>query len=374
MVGKIQKLMKQKLLLIIITCLFSCSKKPENKKIIVKTDYNIETLVICFEIADKGFWNFPFDDYQPMKKKARDKFKQYKNHEAILIIDSLVSRGFWLDAMIEVILKSSPLPNARLLHELEESTLKRISDDTNEASILIDKFLGSLNTFYNEAKMPEYFNEHKDYFSSVNLEVKNNVPDEHFINVMENYYGKKNDSYTLIPSASLYHTMGFGNRIKGNIGFKVFNVFGPLIETKDSLEYGFGFNKPTEIDELTVHEFGHSFINPVLESLENRTLIDKYEYLFEPIKKVMKKQGYGNWKTCVAEHIVRLGEIRISYAMGDSIRANRIRDHYINDRKFIYLPLLEKSIYKYENTRNEYESIDNFLPELLKSFSKYGTN
>jgi hypothetical protein len=358
------------LLLLSITSIFSCSIQQEDKKINVMSDHNIETLTICFEIAEKGFWNFPFDDYQPMKEMAREKFKQYQNHQAIIMIDSLVSRGFWLDAMIEVMLKSSQLPNAELIYDLDQSTINRLSNDSKEALDLVDKFILSMNNFYLEANMSEYFEEQKVYFASVNREVKNSIPDEHFIKTMEKYYGKENDSYTLIPSPSLYHTMGFGKRIKGDIGFKVFNVFGPLIVTKDSTEFGFGFNDPDEIDELTVHEFGHSFINPILELKENISIIDKYEYLFEPIKEDMKDQGYGNWRTCVIEHAVRLGEIRISYYLGDSLRANRIRDNYINDRKFIYLTHLEKEISTYENNRDTYESIDDYLPILLNSLSK----
>lgn len=60
--------------------------------------------------------------------------------------------------------------------------------------------------------------------------------------------------------------------------------------------------------------------------------------------------------------------------MHDSIRANRIRDDYIHNRKFIYLTQLEKSIYKFENNRNDYETIDNYIPELLKAFSKIKSN
>ena len=47
--------------------LISCTSKKKEKQIKVETNFNIETMMICFEIADKGFWNVPFQDYQPMK-------------------------------------------------------------------------------------------------------------------------------------------------------------------------------------------------------------------------------------------------------------------------------------------------------------------
>ena len=110
-----------------------------------------------------------------------------------------------------------------------------------------------------------------------------------------------------------------------------------------------------------------------MELPENRSITDKYNYLFVPIRDKMANQGYNNWWACVTEHIVRLGEIRISYALGDSLRANRIRNDYINNRNFIYLPYLEKNILDYEKNKDIYHSIDEYMPDLLKSFSKIDT-
>ena len=56
----------------------------------------------------------------------------------------------------------------------------------------------------------------------------------------------------------------------------------------------------------------------------------------------MDEQAYDDWYTCVIEHIVRLGEIRISYALNDSVQADKLREYYVNEKKFIYLPYLEE--------------------------------
>lgn len=342
----------------------------KDKQIIVETNYNIETIAICFEIADNGFWNTPFSDYQPMKALARKRFEKYRNHNAIQTINSFVNKGFWLDAMAEVLLKCTPLPHAELRYELEQSTLSRLSNNNKEALGLINEFLKSLNQFYIEAKLSDYFIENKNYFDSVNNEVKQNIPDKRFISTLENYYGEQNESYTLIPVPTLWRTLGFGLRLKGNPGFKVYNLFGPMTVTKDSITFGFGYNRADKIDEFAVHEFGHSFINPITNLPENEKIIDSYEYLFEPIKEKMSEQGYVNWQICVSEHLVRLGEIRISYVLGDSLRADRIRKDYVNERGFIYITDLEKCIKEYEKNRRNYHSINEFMPILLKSFSQ----
>ncbi len=83
---------------------------------------------------------------------------------------------------------------------------------------------------------------------------------------------------------------------------------------------------------------------------------------------------YRSWLTCVTEHIVRLGEIRIALAMNDTLTANQIRTENIEQNKFIYLPYLEDKIVEYENNRDKYPSFADFFPELINTFSEIDTN
>jgi len=202
-------------------------------------------------------------------------------------------------------------------------------------------------------------------------EVKRNLPDEKLIPVMEYYYGKQNVSYTIIPSPVLPQFMGFGLRFKTKNGLKTFNIIAPRVQTTDVTEYGYGFDNAASINEISVHEFGHSFVNPLTELAENNALIEKYDHLFEPVRKDMKNQGYPGWWTCVTEHIVRLGEIRIAYLLDDPVRADRLRKNYVENRKFIYLPALEEKIIEYEQNRDRYKSFGDFFPELLQKFAMF---
>ena len=67
---------------------------------------------------------------------------------------------------------------------------------------------------------------------------------------------------------------------------------------------------------VIIHEFGHSFVNPVVDSIPPVD-ISKTERLFEPIKSAMEKQGYNTWKTCLYEHFVRAGEVVIAKLLDD---------------------------------------------------------
>jgi hypothetical protein len=112
-----------------------------------------------------------------------------------------------------------------------------------------------------------------------------------------------------------------------------------------------GFDDQKHLLELSTHEFGHSFVNPVIDQLP-KEMIPNTEKLFEPIKERMANQGYTSWKACVYEHFVRAGEIMISHNRGNKADTQRLRKHYQADRQFIYLPQILKELTNYNKSQN----------------------
>ncbi|MDN3658142.1 DUF4932 domain-containing protein [Ferruginibacter paludis] len=118
---------------------------------------------------------------------------------------------------------------------------------------------------------------------------------------------------------------------------------------------------------LTVHELGHSFVNTDVAGLLPELLKDTA--LFTPaLAKALEPSYIGTWETCLIEHLVRLGEIRIARSMGDDKEEQRVRKLHVTQFKFILLPLLEKKIAEYENNRTLYPTFKSFLPEILNMF------
>src|SRR5215204_4883912 len=119
------------------------------------------------------------------------------------------------------------------------------------------------------------------------------------------------------------------------------------------------------------HEFGHSFVNSLLERADVSALINKHTELFTPaLQKVMGDQNYGTWWDCVAEHLVRLGEIRIAERSRDSILATKLRFENIEKKKFIFLPELEEKVKQYESNKM-YKSFLSYLPELINTLEQF---
>ena len=167
--------------------------------------------------------------------------------------------------------------------------------------------------------------------------------------------------------------MGFGPHWKTDEGIKVFNVFSgidePQVHAVELLKEGatFGFNNDGWIRGISTHEFGHSFVNEPL--FVYRDQLQQYQHLQKTIRKKMKRQGYWDWETILAEHLVRVGEIRIADRLGLKQVSNELFYDYYIGRKFIYLPHFLAIIRQYEET-TQFASFKDFLPQIVASIAQ----
>ena len=97
-----------KFLLIILIVLSIGCNRVNKKTIKVKINKNIETLFILYPLADVGIP--PANN--SLCKIASNEFKDYKNHEVVRLLDTLISRT-GIDGPVSLILHYSELPNIK---------------------------------------------------------------------------------------------------------------------------------------------------------------------------------------------------------------------------------------------------------------------
>jgi hypothetical protein len=354
-------------ILLFVNC---TSDYSHQKTINVSINNNIETAAILYVIADIGL-----NAHQgSLSYEVRQHFDTFKDHEIVSMFKELLNKTD-LGGPIDFFLRLSKLPHAEIPASLDTGFVKAVigNQKLDDRTNFINQFIRSANDFYVEADIEKFINDHKSYYCKCINDVRRNLPTDNFIPTMEKYYGNGFNSYNIIPSPILFPFVGFGLKIEKHNEIDIFYIAGPFDEPDSTQEYTYGFDSYTDIREMSVHEFGHSFINPMFELPVNKELISNSSYLFEPIQEYMSEQAYGDWLSCVNEHVVRLGEIRIALAMGDSITSNRIRKTDIEERKFIYLPFLEEKILEYENNRKYYRTFEDFFPELINVFNEIDT-
>ncbi|GAB3900532.1 hypothetical protein GCM10028803_23580 [Larkinella knui] len=307
---------------------------------------NDEGFIKSKPIRKKEWYGYGFSLYQ--------RYKSYQNNQH-LVTAMRLAEHLWLDYLINLLLQLDEFPRARLLDRVQESHYLRFSTrkDPAEARKNTEQFLEAMNRFCEEVNFDDYMTTNQRKYDNALAQVRTGLPDNRFIPALEAFYEQHFQDYTLMPSLTIPTGMGFGPRYTLDGKTHIFTVFGPfnVQHFSDETKLDMGFGDLQHLKELSTHEFGHSFVNHIVNEAP-AGLIRETEKLFTPIKEKMTSQGYPTWNVCLIEHFVRAGEIVIAQNLGNRVAAEHLKDHYINTRKFIYLPVILRELESYNENRS----------------------
>ena len=299
--------------------------------------------------------NYPFVNRDtPYSKEILSRFESFSSLEAVKLTDSLWEKhGFSHDAPFTFTLHLSKSSELEINIKFSDYLLKRSGEEDN-----LEQYRKSIKHFAEISKFEVFWNSKMSFYNQILDMTIANMNEVDLVKTLEEYYNETQDCYNIIILSS-HGGGGYGPKITGVDGKD--NIFALLSTTdiKDEIPYLSG----SELTAYVLHEFGHSFVNPLTEKQADRvTSVDK---LFEPIKEAMSKQAYGRWDFCLNEHIVRAIVIRLYELHIDPIRSKAILSYELS-RRFIYIePLLEK-LKDFEKQRDEKNiTFTDFYPELL---------
>ncbi|RNL69272.1 DUF4932 domain-containing protein [Sinomicrobium pectinilyticum] len=383
----------QKLIIlgILISC-FSCkTEKRQRDKFDVGFNENIETyflaeiLSISHRNKNRSWEEYKLKtcrEYQPIVARALTDFGKLSNHKIAIetagLNDTLGSFGYGNDFMMGILLEQ---PEFRLSKPPGDFKYAQEDLDTAQRTYLekiISNYIQSLYNFYRTENIGEFYQRNSDFYEGAINEVRSHIP-KGFTDAMEAYYGDAREKYIALVSPMMIWPIeenegrGIGAMVVNEGEKTVYEIMSPYVQvpvgSSDQAYHQFGYDYQPRARTLTIHEFGHSFVNSELEPY--REQIDNYSYLFtDRLKKEMESKGVQSWHVYVIENLVRLGEIRIAEIQEDKSRAEFLRNYHIKQEKFIFLPQLEKKIMEFENNREQYPMWKDYLPELLSVFGE----
>jgi len=291
-------------------------------------------------------------------------YKQFASSDMVKLYEDYGKRSYYDDFFIGFLLQVDEVPNAKLNATTDTALIHAFAPagSLEDGKRVASDFLAAMNRFYVATSFENYLTSHAAYYEAIKADVRRNLPKQGFLDTVEHFYQKQFNSYTLVPSLNLLTSVGYG---KMNINTRaIFNAFGPFsFQTFQPGKEELGFNFPDRIRNLSVHEFGHSFVNPAIDKVPGK-VIAATEYLFTPIKDEMAKMSYPGWKICLYEHFVRAGEVIIARRLGDTTYANKMIEDNVKTR-FIYLPAIVKQLEIYDSNRALYPSYDDFVARVV---------
>ena len=350
--------------MIIILCLNQCSVKETNiqpieryvGKLHISIDPRMEILTTIQLLA-----NYPFvNEDLPYSEDIVNYFKSFSSHEAVLMTDSLLQKHrFAFDAPVNFMLHLSQLPKLERDIEFSNYVLMRSGRDDN-----LEEYRKHIQHFAGISNFEAFWNSKISYYNQILDLAIAELGELDLVKVLEDYFNEPKDDFKVIISPSFIG--GFGPTITDANGNDVVYACIPFFT---------GIRLPL----FTWHEFGHSFVNPLSDKYFDK--VKSMNNLFEPIKENMTKQAYGEWQTCVNEHVIRAVVVRLVELHYDTQFSKFLLEEMQLETKpsafllenelmqgFIYIKPLFEKLKNFETQRDENNiTFTDYYPELLNA-------
>jgi hypothetical protein len=346
--------MKLRYLILIFTSQLLFSQKT---KLNITIDNRIETL---YSIAH-------FDNYFLVNKHAtiyKNKLNkiatQLKNHRAVVLFDSISKNyHFSYNRPTEWILQFSDFPELKKINIRKNDNSESIEKGKE---YLLEEFKKELIKFNQDSLFQKYLKEIKPINETVINKVLESKTILELPNYLEEYYGAKLSSYNLILSP-LVHSGGFNSEIINQRGeTEVYAIIGPNGE----IDFYPHFEKEYLETDMILHEFGHSFVNPMLTKFHNQVEDLKIKYYDNKLINNGKEQGYNEWKYVFNEILLRSIVINITRLQYGNEPADKLLE-YEKSIGFDLVEKISKKLKLYEENRAKYKKFEDFYPILLNN-------
>lgn len=333
---------------------------PERKMEIL-TNPTIDLFGVISQLAeDKQYTEFLIPKYN---QEVIEYFKAFKDHPSIKF--AIECKNEYLingDAPMSLAVYIGPPPELEPKFGLSNLPA---SFDPRWDSTLISNYLENARLFAVESNFINFLDTQKEYkeLAMGNLkEMLNRVQISQWYNQFFGYYPDNFRLYLALQNGSC------------NYGYPV-TYPGGKVEFVSVLGARFPDNNgiPTYPEDwflpVIIHEFTHSYINPLIAN--NQDLLKELgEELLSAQREKMNKHGYNVWNVILQEYIVRACTIKyLEQNIGKRQAKNNI--NYDIKAGFTEITGLVKLFDDYENNREKFDNIEAFLPEIKKYFENY---
>ena len=340
---------------ILILCLIqglANAKQPVKRsvgKLQISIDPRMELLATVQLLSDYPVVNRDLS----YSKEILTYFKSFSSQEAVSLTNSLLqNHGFSYDAPVTFMLYLSQPPELEPQIKFSDYLLKRSGEGNN-----LEQYRKAIKGFAETSNFETFWNKKTPFYNQILDMTIADMGGKDLVKAIEDYFNETKESYNIVISPSFRG--GYGPRISDTDGKELIYACLSTTNWKDDIPYLSGSN----LLYYVWHEFGHSFVNPLTDKyIDKVTSLNK---LFEPIKDFMSRQAYGDWATCVNEHIIRAIHVRLMELHIDAQQSEALLENELK-RRFIYIePLIEK-LKNFDNKRdNNRMTFSEFYPELL---------
>lgn len=338
-------------------CLQATGQVAKTFSIKPEVDERVELLSIVFRLA--GNDEYITDHFKAYVADIHAHFDRFKNHPLIPYTRKIADKNrIGFDAVMFMAVHLSQPPALQPLVPFGNGVPEPRWPLKDAA-----QFVQLLQQFYHDADAALFFKKHRALYDTAESRFAATLQAVDF-NWFERYYGR-------LPESKFHLIIGVGN---GGMSF------GPRVQLANGKEDLYAIVGTWDIDpagnpvfplgsylHTIIHEYNHSFINPVVE-WNRKKLEPGGKKVFGTVQPEMQRLAYGNWKTMIDESLVRASVIRYlkKHIPDSSVVHRSIADE--QRRGFVWMEELVQLLHGYEGNKQLYPTLSLFMPQVIRFY------
>jgi len=336
--------------------------RQDRTKLKVTIDPRVELMGVIFNLAGNPEYNKCKS--KPYMKNLTEHFAGHRDHPAVKIAKKLrETRGVSYDAVMGMAVHIEDINSCGEIVPFEPRP------ETLDGRWRIDEareFLGNCRDFVKETDFKAFLAKNQSQYDTAVARLQQLIDTKANLAWFDEFFGSRDDVDFNLVISILNGPGSYGCRVRIEGRTKIYSVLGAW--RIDWLGWGNPTFSPNVVGTV-VHEFGHSYCNPLVEK-NMKDFTSFGEKYFPRVEKQMKGQAYGSWQTMMRESLVRACEVRYAMANDGGEKAERIASYQIG-RGFHWMKELSELLGQYEKQRDKYQTLDAFMPKIVELFQNY---
>lgn len=278
----------------------------------------------------------------------------YKDHVAVQISKRLMNGGFGFSWPVGFMLHLGPLPDLEPVTEYPDDMVAQAGGKQN-----LEEFRLALKDLAEKSKFLEFFNSWQGTYDRWVAAQSAGIDFEKVTNWLSDFFGWSSGGFEVVLAPAMFQA-GYGPTVKYRDGtvtaYEV--ICSNATSTLDPVFPSAG----TDVERLSLHEIGHSFVNPIFAEYPDR--VQGYEPLYRKVGAQMNSQYYGQVWIFFNEQVIR-GVVALAArdlygeaAFESEIEANE-------DDGFYLTGYIADQMADYAANRSKYPKFTDFVPVLL---------
>jgi hypothetical protein len=343
-------------LMLILVLALSAFASPDEPPLAPHVDSRVELVSIVCRLTGVD-WPYRENFLKQYATDIDSYFAPYKQHPAVLLMKKLAEKDdFDLSAPMQFAVHVSPPP---ALEPLVAFTNDEPGDGLDKQTALL--LAQRLREFYRDTHFEKFLATHEALYRLAE-ERFGNVLRDLDLNWFKSFYGQESGSHYNLILALNNGGGNYGPHFTLDGREEMFSIMGAW--TADSA--GNPTYENSAYLDTVVHEFNHSFVNPVFD--RHKAEFVPAQKVFEQVADQMRKQAYPNSDVMVYESLVRVNVILYLESRGRSHAEiqSKIREEQKNG--FLWMDELYDLMHQYTSQRTRYPNFDSFMPVVAQFY------